>query len=71
MQHLRCFALLKRLKPQDIAIFSRVIGWHEILSPPDLAAPSIERDDVHTGSYGKYTSFQSKLRRNFALDAWV
>lgn len=57
LRHLRCSALLKRmspmLKPQNITIFSRVVNWHVILSPPDLVAPSIERDDVHTGSYGK------------------
>ena len=36
------------LKPQNITIFSRVVNWHVILSSPDLVAPSIERDDVHT-----------------------
>lgn len=49
----------------------QVINWQVILTPPDLVAASIKRDDVHTGVYGKYSSLQSKSQWNFTVDACV
>ena len=75
LRHHQCSALLKRMfamiHPGDIIILNEVVSWHVMLSPPDLVAASIERNDVHTGSYREDSSFQSKLRRNAILDARV
>ena len=50
-------------EPLDSIIFSEVVSWHVMLSPPDLVAASIERDDFQTGSYGEYSSFQSVTKK--------
>ena len=50
-------------EPWDSIIFSEVVSWHVMLSPPDLVAASIERDDFQTGSHGEYSSFQSVTKK--------